>query len=132
MKTFDSRKMGGITLLGALLAISPVAFSQFVDGAAAEVQTVAVAKKMKDDAWVVLEGHIVKQIRGEQYLFRDASGEIEVEIDHDKWNGQAVKPDTKVRITGEIDQDLLSTELEVDRIEIIGAEGPKAGGFSAS
>jgi uncharacterized protein (TIGR00156 family) len=75
---------------------------------------------MKDHSWFTLEGHIVKQIRKEKYLFRDQSGEVEVEIDDEKWKGRKVGPDIKVRISGKVEKEWLSSmEVEVKRIEII-------------
>ncbi|MGH7491833.1 MAG: NirD/YgiW/YdeI family stress tolerance protein [bacterium] len=112
-------KFAAVILLGVALGLSQNAEAQFV-GDTTSVQTVATVKQMKDNSWFTLEGNIVKQVREERYLFRDQSGEVEVEIDSDKWKGRKVDPGTKVRITGEVEKDFLSSmEVEVKRIELI-------------
>ena len=46
--------------------------------------TVAAAKKARDESYVTLTGNIVKQTKHEHYIFRDSTGEIEVEIETGK------------------------------------------------
>ncbi|MEX9225888.1 YgiW/YdeI family stress tolerance OB fold protein, partial [Providencia rettgeri] len=72
-----------------------------------------------DDAWVSLEGHIVKQIGKELYEFKDSTGSIAVDIDDRRWRGQVVTPETKVRLDGEIDKEWASLEVDVKRVTII-------------
>lgn len=84
-----------------------------------EVVTVEQVKEMRDDTNVVLEGSIIRQIADEDYLFRDETGEIQVEIDDDVWKNQQVDSDTTVRIMGEFDKGFRNMEIEVDRLEII-------------
>lgn len=84
------------------------------------VITVMDAKNLRDDTRVVLRGNIVRSLGDEKYAFRDASGEITVEIDDDIWHGQMVSPKDPVEIRGEIDRDFRlsgdSVEIEVDQI----------------
>ncbi len=111
-------KFVGLLFLGFSLGLSQDAASQFVSDSTS-VHTVAAVKKMKDNSWFTLEGNIVKQIRKERYLFRDQSGEVEVEIDDEKWKGRKVDPGTKIRISGEVEKDWLSSmDVEVKRIEL--------------
>lgn len=77
------------------------------------VTTVAKAKDLRDDSWVVLQGNIEQRVRGEHYIFRDATGSMEVEIDHKYWNGQTVTPKDKVEIQGKIDKDWNSINVDV-------------------
>jgi len=113
------KKFAGLLFLGVSLGLSQNAMSQFVSDSTS-VQTIAAVKQMKDNSWFTMEGNIVKQIREEKYLFRDQSGEVEVEIDKDKWKGRKVDPSIKVRISGEVEKDFLSAmEIEVKRIELI-------------
>ena len=92
--------------------------------------TVAAAKKARDESYVTLTGNIVKQIKHEHYIFRDSTGEIEVEIDADEWGGITVGPETTVRILGEIDKDMFrSKKVDVKRIEIVSAKTTGSGGF---
>ncbi|EAQ8164596.1 YgiW/YdeI family stress tolerance OB fold protein [Salmonella enterica] len=83
------------------------------------LSSVARAKTLRDDAWVVLEGNIVKQIGHELYEFRDNSGTVYVDIDDKYWLGNTVSPDTRVRIEGEVDKDWNSTEIDVKNIQIL-------------
>ncbi|CCJ80018.1 Protein ygiW precursor [Cronobacter dublinensis 1210] len=50
--------------------------------------TVNEAKNLRDDAWVVLEGNIVRKLGKELYEFRDKSGSINVDIDDHVWNAR--------------------------------------------
>lgn len=105
--------------VGILFGLAQNAAGQFVSDSAS-VQTVATVKQMNDNAWFTLEGHIVKQVREEKYIFRDQSGEIEVEIDNEKWKGRKVDPSTKIRIAGKVEKEWLrSMEVEVKRIELV-------------
>ncbi len=83
------------------------------------VSTVEQAKSMRDDANVTLKGSIVQSLGGDHYLFRDATGEIRVDIDHDKWNGQTVTPADTVELRGEVDKDWNSVEIDVDHVSKI-------------
>lgn len=88
---------------------------------ATQVTTVKNAKAAHDDTPAVLEGTIVKRLRGEHYEFKDATGTIEVEIDNDDWPaGTSVTENTKVRLTGEVDHhNQKATDIDVDRVEIL-------------
>ena len=76
------------------------------------------ALKLSDDAAVVLEGKIEKSLGKEQYLFKDASGSVTVEIDDDDWRGLNVTPQDTVVIKGEVEKDMFETEIDVDVIEL--------------
>lgn len=121
--------MRKLTLITALILGSSVAFAQFTGpastsgfkGPSAEAQsgtiTVEQAIAARDDSKVTLEGTIVKHLGGEKYLFKDATGEIEIEIDHDDWNGVQVGPTDTVIIYGEVDHHRhRATDIDVDRI----------------
>ena len=82
--------------------------------------TVAAAKKARDESYVTLTGNIVKQTKHEHYIFRDSTGEIEVEIDGDEWGGIKVVPETTDKIVGEVDKHMFSnTKIDAKRIEIV-------------
>lgn len=89
--------------------------------AAAQVTTVKQAQSAADDTPVVLDGVITKRIGGEHYEFKDATGTIQVEIDHDDWPADAsVSESTKVRLTGEVDHHKQkATDIDVDRVEVL-------------
>lgn len=81
--------------------------------------TVLNAKRMGDNSHVKLKGKIVSKIGKEKYLFKDATGTIEIEIDDDDWNGIKAGPKDVVIIEGEIDKDWDSISIDVDTIELV-------------
>lgn len=83
------------------------------------VVTVARAKGMRDDAKVILQGHIKQHKHGEIYVFEDATGRIDVDIDDEDWGGQQIGPDDRVEIRGEVDKGLRTLEIDVDSIRKI-------------
>ena len=100
----------------------------FSDPAAAQAQsggfigpdgsstTAESAKSLRDDTWVTLRGNIVERIADDLYLFKDASGTINVDIDSKRWNGVTVTPQDIVEIRGEVDKDWNSVEIDVKQI----------------
>lgn len=68
---------------------------------------------------------------GENYTFRDESGEVEVEVDGDVWRGVEVGPNDLIRIRGEVDHSWNKTEVEVEHLEKVGAAPQSKGGFIA-
>lgn len=78
--------------------------------------TVDKAKDLRDDTWVTLRGNIEKRLGDENYLFRDSTGTMEVEIDHKRWNGQMVSPTDKVEISGELDKEFNAVGVDVKQI----------------
>jgi uncharacterized protein (TIGR00156 family) len=89
----------------------------FTGGSKAEVTTVAQALKMRDDTHATLRGNIVKQVGHEKYLFKDATGEIVVEIDDEDWGGVTVGPQDTVELIGEVDKDFNKIEFDVDIVK---------------
>lgn len=84
------------------------------------ISTVEQAKQMNKDAWVTLQGKIVKQIGEEDYLFRDNTGDINIEIDHKYWQGRTVTPDDIIQITGEVDTHRFKPiDIDVKNLQII-------------
>lgn len=81
--------------------------------------TVAKAKTLSDDTWVILTGKITKKIGDELYVFEDTTGAINVEIDQKRWRGQTVTPENIVKIEGKIDKEWTSTEIDVKQLSIV-------------
>lgn len=91
-----------------------------ISGALAE--NVADAKNLKDNARVVLTGRIVSRVAGtkDEYVFRDNTGEIVVEISQKQFRGMSIGPDDVVRISGKIDKDAgQDAEVDVKTIELV-------------
>lgn len=80
------------------------------------VSTVEKAKSMRDDTWVTLRGSIVERISDDTYTFKDATGTVNVDISHKRWNGVTVTPQDVVEIQGEVDKDWNSVEIDVKQI----------------
>lgn len=78
--------------------------------------TVEQAKNMKDDAHVALKGYIVQSLGDKDYLFKDDTGTITVEISNKRWEGQNVGPEDLVELHGKLDKDWSEIEVEVKRV----------------
>lgn len=81
--------------------------------------TVQQAKSMRDDSFVTLTGSIVSQIDDDDYIFRDNTGEIRVDIDRKYMPAETITPQTRLRISGEVDKDFGKVEIDVKRVEIV-------------
>ncbi|MCL2520622.1 MAG: NirD/YgiW/YdeI family stress tolerance protein [Spirochaetaceae bacterium] len=64
--------------------------------------SVQQAHSLANRARVILSGYIVRHARGEHYVFRDDSGEIEITINRQRWNGLQVSPSDLIEISGEV------------------------------
>lgn len=113
-------------LLAALAAASASAQYQGpgarTDATPSVVRTVAeVLRKPVDDQPVELTGTLVRQTGREAFLFRDATGEIQVEIDREDFPAaQPVGPDTRVVLTGEVETRLLrKPEIDVESLQVV-------------
>ncbi len=82
--------------------------------------TVAEALEMPDESYVILQGYIESSLGNEEYMFKDNSGSIKIEIDDDDWNGLNVNPNNKVEIQGEVDTHMMKpADIEVDMIRLV-------------
>lgn len=84
--------------------------------------TVAKALKAWDESPVLLTGNIVERLAGsdDKYMFRDATGQIIVDIDHELFWGKTVTPANTVRIAGEVDKEMFeATKIDVKFLEVI-------------
>ncbi len=108
-----------VLLLAPFMATAVSAASYTGPGANTQVTTVAAALDAADDTPVVLQGKIVKRLQDELYEFKDATGTISVEIDDEDWPAQAVSETAMVKLTGEVDRDLMSREIDVKFVELV-------------
>ncbi|HCI5935387.1 TPA: YgiW/YdeI family stress tolerance OB fold protein [Klebsiella quasipneumoniae subsp. quasipneumoniae] len=88
-------------------------------GPSGAVTTVTNVKSLRDDTWVTLRGKITERVSDDLYKFQDATGVINVDIDHKRWNGVTVGPQDTVEIQGEVDKDWNSVEIDVKQIRKI-------------
>ncbi|WP_233119036.1 YgiW/YdeI family stress tolerance OB fold protein [Aggregatibacter actinomycetemcomitans] len=85
-------------------------------------QTVSKASEAgswQDDQYIILQGNIVKQVGKDDFIFKDASSEIQVEIERKAWRGQDVSPSDEVKLYGEVDKSWNKTEVDIERVEKI-------------
>lgn len=76
--------------------------------------TVKSALAAGDDTPVTLRGQIINSLGDEKYTFKDATGEIAVEIDDDDWHGVKVTPENTIEIYGEVDKEVFEpTKIDV-------------------
>lgn len=120
--------MKKLIALTSILAVSGLAVAQggfqsgnaptkggFISGN--EITTVQAAKQARDDSFVSIEGHIVKSLGDDDFLFRDLAGqEIRIDVSDKAWNGQTITPNDRIIIQGKVDKDSFSTEIEVKNI----------------
>ena len=78
--------------------------------------TVEQAKSMSDDTHVALKGYIIQSLGNKDYLFKDDTGTINVEISAKRWQGQNIGPNDLVIIHGEVDKEWTRVEIEVKQI----------------
>lgn len=81
------------------------------------ITTVAKAKQLDDDSKVTLRGYIVQHLGKDKYLFKDATGQVIIEIDDDNWHGVIVGVNDLVELKGEIDRDENSFEIDVHTVQ---------------
>ncbi|MEM8836676.1 MAG: NirD/YgiW/YdeI family stress tolerance protein [Pseudomonadota bacterium] len=66
--------------------------------------TISAAENARPGTYLTLQGTIVSHLREDYYLFRDATGEMRVEISPGRFGGRQIGPHDTVRILGELDQ----------------------------
>ncbi|CEO39561.1 YgiW/YdeI family stress tolerance OB fold protein [Photobacterium kishitanii] len=121
-----------VTLLAAMTSTAAFANNQVINQVAQPqqqgfsgpthgidtVKGAVEAGMFSDDTPVTLTGYLTSSLGGEHYTFTDGSGTMTVEIDHDKWFGLQVTPQTKITIQGEIDKEFNHTKIDVDYVRL--------------
>ncbi len=84
-------------------------------------RTVAeVIKDGKDDEMAVLTGNVIKRVGKERFIFRDATGEIRLDIDQEKMPSQPFDEKSIVEVSGEVEREFMrSVEIDVHTIRIV-------------
>lgn len=83
------------------------------------VDEVMNAGWLTDGNKVTLNGHIIKSMGNDIYIFKDQTGEMRVEIESDEWRGQTITPKHKVQVIGEVEKNNSDVAVEVDSILIM-------------
>ena len=112
-----SRKLIAGLVLGLTATVAMAQFSG--PGTSTAPSTVAAVKDARLGSDITLEGNIIERQRDDYYTFRDATGDIRVEIERRVWRGREVGPEQKVRITGEIDRGWRGRYIEVETLDLI-------------
>ncbi|MDO5055390.1 YgiW/YdeI family stress tolerance OB fold protein [Pasteurella oralis] len=88
----------------------------FYDGSTV-VKTAKEALNSADKTPVTIEGHIIKQIDDDEFVFRDIAGtEVQIDVSKRAWRGQTIQPTDKITIQGYVDKEWNRTEIDVKNI----------------
>ena len=96
------------------------------------VSKISDVKAMPDDTEVVIQGVIVQSLGDENYLVKDDSGTVNIEIDEDLVQGNTITPEAEVLITATVDQEGNVTSLESEEVQFVPANAPTAVNKSAN
>lgn len=90
----------------------------FSGGPMPDVVSAQAALAAADNTPVALTGKIVRQLDDDEFIFRDASGEIKIEVEDEAWKGQNITPNDKITIQGKVDTNgARPSEIEVYQIK---------------
>ena len=90
------------------------------------VSKISDVKAMPDDTEVVIQGVIVQSLGDENYLVKDDSGTVNIEIDEDLVQGNTITPEAEVLITATVDQEGNVTSLDAEEIQFMPAKATTA------
>ena len=90
------------------------------------ISKISDVKAMPDDTEVVIQGVIVQNLGDENYLVKDDSGTVNIEIDEDLVQGNTITPEAEVLITATVDQEDNVTSLEAEEIQFMPAKATTA------
>ncbi|QYK01502.1 NirD/YgiW/YdeI family stress tolerance protein [Shewanella psychrotolerans] len=116
------KKLTGTLILSCVLTL-PAFAADNEPRAQKPINRAADTLKVKDDMPVELTGHLIKSLGDEKYLFRDNSGDVEVEIDNALWRDIEVNSNTSVTLRGDINDEWQGIEIEIDEMERLGDKG---------
>lgn len=79
---------------------------------------IKLVKTMRENAWVTLEGYIVKQEGDNRYQMRDHTNDIiDVVIPKKVWDGKTYDAKDQVRLNGRVRQDGQRRWVDVEQLE---------------
>ncbi|MGD8110299.1 YgiW/YdeI family stress tolerance OB fold protein [Vibrio sp. TRT 17S01] len=87
------------------------------------VEVTSIDKLLQDTGMfteknVVVEGHVIRQISADKFIFTDGKGEVQIEIDDDISLNTVIDNTTKLRLYGEYEGGN-TPEIEVDRLQVL-------------
>ena len=135
MKPTLRSSLARAAVVAGLITLSSAALAQYTGPGKQAPKTLPVLKtvaealgKPVDDQPVELTGTLVQQTGRETFQFRDATGEIQVEIDRDDFPaGQPIAANTRVTIIGEVEtRALRAPEIDTEQLIVAPAETPAA------
>ena len=107
--------------IAASLFTLPVA-AQYVGPSSAtqQKQVSDILQNPVDDEDVTLQGHLLRKLSDEKYVFSDGTAEIVAEIDDDDFPREPIDEKTKVELVGEVDTSRRRPpEIDVDSLRIV-------------
>lgn len=118
MKKFISGSVLSVLMIGAANADFVAVAQMNPNGIVTEdIITVSDLRNMRDETPVVLVGTITEQVGADTYTFMDNTGSITVEIDGDEWGGQTITPNDTVKISGEVERGIFTTQIDVENVQ---------------
>lgn len=103
--------------------VSPRAATQGVYSGPSTVPLMTIRQLLdsgRDDQPARLQGRIISHDGGDRYTFKDETGHITAEIDHEDFPvGRTVGAEDRVELVGELDKGFRKTEFEVDRVILL-------------
>ena len=113
--------LGVIAAIATFGTFSDIAVGQFVGPTPrGSAMSVKAARAAPIDTYVVVTGSIVAHLRENYHTFRDATGDIRVEISDRVWSGRPVTPKNTVRLVAEVDRNSSGlVYLWVQSLEIV-------------
>lgn len=88
------------------------------------VSKISDVNNLPDDAEVVIQGVIVQNLGDDNYLVKDDSGTVNIEIDEDLIEGNTITPEAMVLITATVDKDDNITSLEAEEVDFLPQNAP--------
>ncbi|MBE5251124.1 MAG: NirD/YgiW/YdeI family stress tolerance protein [Enterobacterales bacterium endosymbiont of Blomia tropicalis] len=73
-------------------------------------------RDFRPGGYVTLEGYIVKKEQGDNYLFRDSTGNITIIAPEKAFKGKTYQADDQVRVSGKVQGKGEKTQLHVTQI----------------
>ena len=114
------RSLATIFVLATVAASGAFAKGAFQDPHAQQAQHAQYHHKGEFKHGGFINGNqTVRQVGKDDFIFKDASGELQVEIDRKAWRGQDISPSDEVKLYGEVDKSWDKMEVDIDRVEKI-------------